>query len=132
LIVARYLGASVCNSAFHRGPETSTRNTPSAKLSARVRSATADPQTTGHAISGASAGGACRNDCATIFSSPEPACSKFNPHISAEAIRDPDFSIAIANPTRPQGSVIVVHPAFAFLSALRESSAHSAVKVFQH
>src|SRR5438477_10447437 len=79
LITARYRGARACNSDFHRVPVTSTHSTPSSKLSARVRSATADPHTTGQAISGASAGGACFNDCATIFSSPEPACSKVIP-----------------------------------------------------
>ena len=72
--MARYRGASACNSDFHRWPFTSTRNTPSEKARARVRSATAEPQTTGQAISGASARGASRNDCATIFSRPDPAC----------------------------------------------------------
>jgi hypothetical protein len=76
LITAKYRGARACSSDFQRCPETSTRNTPSSKLKARVRSATAEPQTTGQAMSGASARGASRNDCATIFSKPEPACSK--------------------------------------------------------
>src|SRR4029077_6564429 len=57
---------------------TATRSTPSRKLRARVRSATAEPHTTGHAISGAWAGGACRNDRATILSRSDPACSNYD------------------------------------------------------
>ena len=76
-MAAKYLGASACNSDFHPVSGTATRRTPSLKLNACVRSATADPQTTGHAISGASDGGACRSDRATIFSSSDPAGSKY-------------------------------------------------------
>src|SRR5579872_884769 len=76
LIAARYRGASACSSDFHPVSGTATRSTPSAKLSARVRSATAEPHTTGHAIRGASSGGACRKDLATIFSNSEPADCK--------------------------------------------------------
>ena len=99
LIIARYRGARSCSSAFQRWPATSTRKTPSSKRSARVRSATADPQTTGHAKSGPSAGGASRKDFATIFSSPDPADSKLQRLGSACAttlLRDHDFSILVA------------------------------------
>ena len=51
------------------------KKTPPAKLAARVRSATADPQTSGHAISGASVSGIRRSESARIFSSPAPAGS---------------------------------------------------------
>ena len=82
-MAARYRGASICSSDFHLVSGTATRSTPSAKLRARVRSATAEPHTTGHAISGASNGGACRNDRATIFSNSEPVGSKSDSHNSS-------------------------------------------------
>ena len=75
LMTARYRGASVCNSSFHPLSATATESTPSAKRRACVRSATTDPHTIGHAIKGASAGGACRKERATILSNINPACS---------------------------------------------------------
>jgi hypothetical protein len=63
-----------------------------------VRSATADPQTTGHAMSGPSSRGANRKDCATIFSNPDPARSKSFPRLIRHCIqpdRTTDFSIPV-------------------------------------
>jgi hypothetical protein len=61
LIAATYRGASAVNSRCHPLSATSTRRTPSEKLNARVRSATALPQATVHASSAlSSAGERCR------------------------------------------------------------------------
>jgi hypothetical protein len=76
LIVATYRGASAINSRCHPLSATSTRRMPSAKLTARVRSATALPQATGHASSALSSAGAPRRDFATIDSKPSEA--RFN------------------------------------------------------
>jgi hypothetical protein len=74
--IATYRAASACSSRFHPASGTSTFNTASANSTARVRSATADPQTKGHASIGASPGATRRKEFTTIFSNPEPACSK--------------------------------------------------------
>jgi hypothetical protein len=60
LAMATYRGARCCSSARQAESGTSTFSTPRENSSARVRAATADPQTTGHASSGACPAGAFR------------------------------------------------------------------------
>ena len=75
LIIATYRGASACNSRFHPVSATSTRKMPAANVTARVRSATAEPHTNGQADTGASFRGTRRMDPATTPCRRVPACS---------------------------------------------------------
>src|SRR5581483_10428049 len=93
LMELRYRGARPCSSDFQPASGTATRKIPSLKLRARVRSATAEPQTTGQAIKGAWVGGACRSDCATILSSSDPARSTSTPSSPARSETKFDSSI---------------------------------------
>ena len=73
LITARYCGARRCNSVRHPVSGTSTFKVPAENSSARVRSATVDPQVSGHASSGALEDR--RNLELTTFSSAGAICS---------------------------------------------------------
>jgi hypothetical protein len=70
---AKYRGARSASSRRQPASATSTRNMPSEKLSARVRSATALPHTTGHASNGLSSTGARWSALTIMFSNPAEA-----------------------------------------------------------
>jgi hypothetical protein len=94
LMAAIYRGARFCISRFHPASGTATLKTEFAKCTARVRSATAEPQTNGHARSGVSLRGVRRNEPATNLSSSGPACCNVRSTILCKVGHNgPDSSI---------------------------------------
>src|ERR1019366_6612604 len=81
LIRATYRGARLASSRRHPASATSTRSTPSEKLSARVRSATALPHATGQASNALSRAGARWRALAMTVS--RPAAARFKARLQS-------------------------------------------------
>jgi hypothetical protein len=102
LIIATYRGANACNSRFHAASATSTRKIPAANVTARVRSATAEPHTNGQANTGASFRGTRRMDPATTPSRRVPACSNSTfPETNLMILHHQDPAAAFDSSTPP-------------------------------